>query len=85
VEAQEEAVLLTQNVLLQHSADHLQTDALQLLGDLQQQRLRAMRVSSTRDSFKMEQTAYFHLYKMLQQPDVRDNCFVYTFQQHRWA
>ena len=26
--------LLTQDVLLQDSADHLQTDALQLLGDL---------------------------------------------------
>lgn len=28
--------LLTQYMLLQHSADHLQTDALQLLGDLKE-------------------------------------------------
>lgn len=34
METQEEPVSLTQYMLLQHSADDLQADALELLGDL---------------------------------------------------
>lgn len=42
--AAEKLAELTQNMLLQHSANHLETDALQLLSDLSQQNRKLGRV-----------------------------------------